>query len=57
MSSGYAALAAAIYFGKGLKPPPGFEHLLEPAKVPFVVLGTALLWLGCFGVSAPGRGK
>lgn len=50
MSSGYAALAAAIYFGKGLKPPPGFEHTLEPANVPYVMLGTALLWFGWFGV-------
>lgn len=51
MSSGYAALVAAVYLGKGLKPPPGFEHMMEPANVPYVVLGASLLWFGWFGVS------
>ncbi|KAI8462540.1 MAG: ammonium transporter [Monoraphidium minutum] len=48
MSSGYAALAAAKYVGHGHRPASGF-HILEPANVPFVVLGTALLWFGWFG--------
>lgn len=52
MSSGYSALAAAKYLGHGLKPPAGFEHLMEPANVPYVVLGTTFLWFGWFGFNA-----
>jgi Amt family ammonium transporter len=54
MSSGYAALVAAIYLGPAMR---GSQHddmfeVKEPANVPYVVLGTALLFFGWFGVSA-----
>jgi Amt family ammonium transporter len=54
MSSGYAALVAAMYLGPAMK---GSQHndmfeMKEPANVPYVVLGTALLFFGWFGVSA-----
>jgi Amt family ammonium transporter len=53
MSSGYAALVAAIYLGPSMK---ASQHddmfeMKEPANVPYVVLGTALLFFGWFGVS------
>ena len=50
MNAGFAALAAAwIIFGrrKGY----GTEPML-PHNVPFIVLGTALLWFGWFGFNA-----
>jgi ammonia channel protein AmtB len=55
MSSGYAALVAALYLGPAMK---GSQHddmfeVKEPANVPYVVLGTALLFFGWFGVSGP----
>ena len=39
MSAGLAALAGAIYLGKRKK------ELQQPANIPFVILGTGLLWL------------
>ncbi|MEY8847663.1 ammonium transporter [Psychroserpens sp. XS_ASV72] len=46
MSAGLAALAAAIYLGKR-------KHTLEkPANIPFVILGTGLLWFGWFGFNS-----
>jgi hypothetical protein len=53
MSSGYAALVAALYLGPAMK---SSQHddmfeVKEPANVPYVVLGTALLFFGWFGVS------
>lgn len=46
MSAGWAALASAIY----LKGRTEVEH--KPANIPFVLLGTGLLWFGWFGFNA-----
>jgi len=46
MSAGFAALAGAIYLGKRK------EIELSPANVPYVILGTGLLWFGWFGFNA-----
>jgi Amt family ammonium transporter len=50
MSAGWAALASAIY----LKPRKtyGTPEVLPPANIPFVLLGTGLLWFGWFGFNA-----
>ncbi len=46
MSAGFAALAGSIYLGKR-------KHRLEdPANIPYVILGTGLLWFGWFGFNA-----
>lgn len=48
MSAGFAALAASIYLRrKGEEKP----HI-SPANIPFVLLGTGLLWFGWFGFNA-----
>ena len=54
MSAGWAALAAAIY----LKPRHSHaaEQVLPPANIPFVLLGTGLLWFGWFGFNAGSAG-
>lgn len=46
MSAGLAALAAAIYLGKRK------QALEKPANIPFVILGTGLLWFGWFGFNS-----
>jgi Amt family ammonium transporter len=48
ISSGTAALAAAIIFGRRL----GYQPMLSLHNVPFVVLGASLLWFGWFGFNA-----
>ena len=45
-SSGVAALAGAIFLGRRS------TKKSEPANIPFVLLGAALLWLGWFGFNA-----
>lgn len=50
MSAGYAALAGAIFLG----PRTGFndnKHT-EPANIPYVILGTGMLWFGWFGFNS-----
>lgn len=48
MSAGFAALAASIYLrNKGER-----KSSISPANVPFVLLGTGLLWFGWFGFNA-----
>ena len=46
MSAGFAALAGAFYLG------PRRERSHDPAHVPYVILGTAMLWFGWFGFNA-----
>lgn len=48
MSAGFAALAASIYLRTKSEEKP---HI-SPASVPFVLLGTGLLWFGWFGFNA-----
>ena len=48
MSAGLTALAAAIYLKKGKDH--GKAH--EPANIPYVLLGAALLWFGWYGFNA-----
>lgn len=46
MSAGFAALAGAVFLGKRKKL--GNEH----GNIPFVILGTGLLWFGWFGFNS-----
>ena len=47
MSAGFAALAGALVLG------PRRDHgAHEPANIPFVILGTGMLWFGWFGFNA-----
>lgn len=46
MSAGFAALAGAFFFGKRE------SKLLQPANIPFIILGTGMLWFGWFGFNA-----
>lgn len=48
MSAGFAALAAAIY----LRNKKEIKEAIAPANIPFVLLGTGLLWFGWFGFNA-----
>lgn len=47
-SSGVAALAGAMFLGKRKTA----NRNAEPANIPFVLLGAAMLWLGWFGFNA-----
>ncbi|MCR5470470.1 MAG: ammonium transporter [Prevotella sp.] len=47
-SSGVAALAGAIFLGRRKAE----TRKSEPANIPFVLLGAAMLWLGWFGFNA-----
>lgn len=48
MSAGFAALAASIY----LRNKKEVKKAIAPANIPFVLLGTGLLWFGWFGFNA-----
>ncbi|HZY82877.1 MAG TPA: ammonium transporter [Cyclobacteriaceae bacterium] len=48
MSAGFAALIAAIY----LRDKTEKKAAIAPANIPFVLLGTGLLWFGWFGFNA-----
>jgi len=50
MSAGFAALAGAMYLGRRRVHIEGRPH--EPANIPFVLLGTGMLWFGWFGFNA-----
>lgn len=50
MSAGYAALAGAMILGP--RTSWGSERHLEPANIPYVILGTGMLWFGWFGFNA-----
>ena len=47
MSAGFAALAGALFFGKRTD-----NHEHAPANIPYVLLGTGMLWFGWFGFNA-----
>lgn len=46
MSAGFAALAGALVLGNRKNP----HH--EPSNIPYVILGTGMLWFGWFGFNA-----
>ena len=50
MSAGYAALAGAMILGN--RTSFGDSKHSEPANIPFVILGTGMLWFGWFGFNA-----
>ncbi|MCZ7583156.1 MAG: ammonium transporter [Deltaproteobacteria bacterium] len=50
MSAGLAALAGALVLGPRRGHGNGQAHL--PANIPFVILGTGMLWFGWFGFNA-----
>ena len=50
MTAGFAALAGAKFLGPRKAHAPGVSH--QPANIPFVLLGTGMLWFGWFGFNA-----
>ncbi len=46
MSAGFAAMAGAYVLGKRE------EKFIKPANIPFIILGTGMLWFGWFGFNA-----
>jgi ammonium transporter, Amt family len=50
MAAGFAALAGALILGRRKSHEAGQAHV--PASVPFVLLGTGMLWFGWFGFNA-----
>lgn len=50
ITAGFAALAGAAYLGRRNAHLAGERHV--PANIPFVLLGTGMLWFGWFGFNA-----
>lgn len=50
MSAGFAAIAGAMVLGRRKDHEPNKSH--TPANIPFVLLGTGMLWFGWFGFNA-----
>jgi Amt family ammonium transporter len=50
MSAGFAALAGALVLGRRQSHEPGGVHV--PSNIPYVILGTGMLWFGWFGFNA-----
>jgi ammonium transporter, Amt family len=50
MSAGWAALAGALILGR--RKSHMSNEIASPANVPFVILGTGMLWFGWFGFNA-----
>jgi Amt family ammonium transporter len=50
MSAGWAALAGALILGR--RKSHVSQEVASPANVPFVILGTGMLWFGWFGFNA-----
>jgi len=50
ISAGFAALAGALALGRRETHKAGHQHV--PVNIPFVLLGTGLLWFGWFGFNA-----
>jgi ammonium transporter, Amt family len=50
MSAGWAALAGALILGR--RKSHVSQEIASPANVPFVILGTGMLWFGWFGFNA-----
>lgn len=50
LSAGFAALAGAIVLGRRKSHRENLPHV--PANIPFVILGTGMLWFGWFGFNA-----
>ncbi len=50
MSAGFAALAGALMFGPRTSLKRKEKH--QPSNVPYVILGTGMLWFGWFGFNA-----
>lgn len=50
MTAGFAALAGAWFLGPRKEHKKGGSH--TPANIPFVLLGTGMLWFGWFGFNA-----
>jgi Amt family ammonium transporter len=50
MSAGYAALAGALVLGQ--RRSFGSNSHTEPANIPYILLGTGMLWFGWFGFNA-----